>query len=399
MQPIRAVFALLCFACLLSCSDRTATSQPAADRPFSLSDASKSTLRVVAFGGSWQEGVSAGSGVAISPNFVLTNLHVVEIAYQNPNSSVYVWDDSAGFPRPVSAIIETDPRLDLAVLYVRGITSEPVTIALAEPRQLQEVTALGFPASTDMVFDRLRAGVSATSGQVTAIDEGTIGEFGPVRLIMHTATLNAGNSGGPLFNACGQLVGINTLKADPIAASNVFVSSAPDEIMGFLDSYEIPFQTASRVCGLEWQWTNCEFDASAMEDAIAQRDLTALDRQLRLIPEQCGTIANRGWLARRELTREMVSRFLQMSGSWRLQDDECANRMSVTISGLAVWGRAGRRLEIERFTGINDRSVSTRTSFPENAGSDNYSYTLVDDRLRIENRTDSTSWEMLRCTG
>jgi hypothetical protein len=314
---------------------------------------------------------------------------------------MFVWDNAAGFPRPASALIDADPRLDLALLYVRGLTSRPTTIALSNPHQLDQVTALGFPAATDMIFGRLRDAVSATAGQVTAIDDGSLGEYGPAELIVHTATVNPGNSGGPLFNACGELVGINTLRADPTEASNAFVASSANEVLTFLRSYGVSTDVSALICAtVPHTQTECSFDRTGLDAAIANKDLTRLSGEIRRIPADCVAIEQEAASARQLLSDEVLQAFMSMSGSWRLAEQDCNERTWLTLSGSAVWGRSGERSEVERLAGLTeDGAVRTQTIYPTSADAPNYLYRVMDEKLSITNLRTNSSWEMTRCTG
>lgn len=395
MKPIWSIFA--CIALILGCSNEN--SDPTPSPQFDLSVASASTLRVVTVDA--DGGISSGSGVAVAPNFVLTNFHVIEGAQASYSPQIYIWDNSAGFPRPVSALVEYDPRLDLALLYVRGATSTPVTFALNSPRQLEAVTALGFPAASDMIFGRLRDTVSATSGQVTATDHGPIGSFGEAELILHTATVNPGNSGGPLFNSCGEVVGVNTLRADPQEVSNAFVASTAMEIVAFLESNGISPQVAQAVCSATNNTrTECSYDRGALDQAIAAKSIGLLDRQIATIPQNCATLLQEAWTARRDISRELVQAFLRISGTWRLQDQECNDRTWLRLSGLAIFGAANERIEVERLESLStDGSIVTRTIHPAQSAEPNFSYRLAGEQLAVHNLVSDTSWEMTRCTG
>ena len=376
-------------------------SQPSSPEPaqevFRLETASAQTLRVVAAGRGRNATISTGSGIAVAPNFILTNLHVIEPYYSGDDSYLFVFDNGAGFPRPVDAVIATDARLDLALLYARGITSQPTTLALAPPRQLDSVTALGFPGAADEIFGRILAQVSATNGQVTAVDRGPIGEFGPVDLILHTATVNPGNSGGPLFNGCGQLIGVNTLRANPSETSNAFVASSVTEIRAFLESYGLQPIAASTVCGVPP--ADCGFDRTSLDDALERRNLTEIAAEALRVPPTCTAILNEAWTAHREISREGTTAFLSMGGTWRLPDQQCSDRITLWLSGSAVWGQAGQQTQFERIESVANGVVSTRTVFPDMDQPTEYRYSLDGERLLIENQTRQTSWTMERCTG
>jgi hypothetical protein len=380
---------------LMACSQ--ATPPPPAPPTFSLPEASASTLRVVSLSG--RDDLSSGSGVAVARNIVLTNRHVIANALADGlNFQIFVFDNAAGFPRRVNAIIAQDPRLDLAVLYVRGMSSAPATFSLAPPTQLESVTALGFPAATDEVFDRLQESVSATSGQVTAVDRGPVGNFGPIDLLMHTATVNPGNSGGPLFNACGQVAGINTLRGNPTETSNVFVASSVSDIVPFLRSYGIEVSVADNVCASPGiQQAACTFDRATLDAAIAGSDLQALDEAIRTIPTNCLEARTAGWQRRAELATALDDAFVQMAGTWRLPDADCRDAVWLFQSGLSMVGYNGAQTQIERFVSAGGGAVTTHTVHPE--GDTTYRYSLNNRRLKIENLGSHQSWELERCTG
>lgn len=396
------IFLMLVAMALPGCSPKP-SGPPPPQRMFSLEAAAKSTVRIASLSGRADNpSLSTGSGVVVAPNFILTNRHVVEEALADGlNFRIYFWDNSAGFPRPVSAIIETDARLDLALLYVKGATSTPVTFALAPPTQLEPVTALGFPATTDTIFDRIQESVSATTGQVTAFNTGPVSELGPIDLILHTATLNPGNSGGPLFNACGDLVAINTLKGDPSRSSNVFVGSSISEVVPFLLASGVKPAIADSVCAPPSTTppAKCSFDRAPMDAAIQAKDLSAVDDIVRKIPPSCLPVREEGWTQRNRLVSEAQEAFLKFSGRWRLADANCADGVYLGLSGQAVVGASGAQFQVERLTGLSGGTVSTKTLWTLVESPGTYAYTLVGDRLKIENTQNKTSWELERCTG
>jgi S1-C subfamily serine protease len=394
-------FRLLAFLLVLGCSPQEEPAELPAQGSFDLAVASASTLRVVAFDGRrGSGGYAAGSGVLIAPNIVLTNLHVVAPARESSSGAIYIWDNGADYPTLATTIIDVDPRLDLALVFVRGLTSTPITIALSNPTQLEQVTALGFPAVTDRLLDRITATVSATSGQVTTVDEGALSDYGAAELIVHTATVNPGNSGGPLFNSCGELVGINTLRANPDEASNTFVASSSSEIVGFARSFGIEVRTAPDICRFGAELEECPVSRADIDRAIEGRDIAALNVSLRALPSGCFQLRREAAAVHRALASDAVNAFVRMSGTWRLDTQECEDRVHIILSGLAVWGAADGRMEVERITAVSsDSAVTTATIYPSSSNGAIFRYALRDGRLLIENTTTNTSWEMIRCTG
>lgn len=166
--------------------------------------------------------VMLGSGMVIGPGLVLTNRHVVA--------------GSVGRDLVVMAATEAHPLIgrvqalsaepmgnagdyysdDFALVSVNGpLTAPPLSMARAV-QPLDPVIAAGFPTNVitaDKQFQDLQAGravgmpgVVLSRGDVRAVENQ--GSRTPV--LAHTAEISEGNSGGPLVNACGQLVGINT---------------------------------------------------------------------------------------------------------------------------------------------------------------------------------------------
>ena len=143
----------------------------------------------------------AGSGVVVTPDgFVVTNHHVVagqrELRVRGP----------AGEPAPAT-VIGVDPATDLAVLKAdiasAGITAHAHLDGRAAVRAGQLVIAIGNP---------LGFASTVSAGVVSALGRSLRGQGGRLidGVIQHTAPLNPGNSGGPLVDARGRVVGINT---------------------------------------------------------------------------------------------------------------------------------------------------------------------------------------------
>ena len=138
-----------------------------------------------------------GSGVIIdSQGHIVTNAHVVDGASQ---LDVIFADGTK-----VSAkLVGADPVSDLAVLQVSGNTPAVVPLGDSNALQLGEsVIAIGSPLGS------YRG--SVTLGVVSGLNR-TVDGTGQEGLIQTDAAINHGNSGGPLLNLAGQVVGINTL--------------------------------------------------------------------------------------------------------------------------------------------------------------------------------------------
>ena len=153
---------------------------------------------------------SQGSGFFISADgYAVTNNHVV----QNAAEVQLVTDDG----RTLDArVVGTDPRTDLALLKVREGGSFPfVNLAAGKPRIGDWVLAVGNPFG---LGGTVTAGIVSASGR--DIGAGPYDDF-----IQIDAAVNRGNSGGPTFNAAGEVVGVNTAIVSP-SGGNVGIAFA-----------------------------------------------------------------------------------------------------------------------------------------------------------------------------
>jgi serine protease Do len=138
---------------------------------------------------------SLGSGVIVSKEgHILTNHHVVadmtEIRVQ--------LTDGRNAP---ARLIGTDPSTDIAVLRVDEKNLTPLALGNSDDIRVgQQVIAVGNPYGLEESVSR---GIVSAKGRRTASDSG-------VEFIQHDAAVNQGNSGGPLLNIRGEIIGINS---------------------------------------------------------------------------------------------------------------------------------------------------------------------------------------------
>ena len=145
--------------------------------------------------------ISVGTGVIMTPDgYILTNAHVISKA-----SSCYIALDNG-------AILETsllgyDEQQDLAVLKTVEEVDLPAASFGDSKRAVvgDTVYAIGNPLGVE-----LRG--TMTEGMISAVGRAVDLDGNSMIMLQTTAALNAGNSGGPLINAYGQVIGINTMK-------------------------------------------------------------------------------------------------------------------------------------------------------------------------------------------
>jgi serine protease DegQ len=145
--------------------------------------------------------ISAGSGVIVDSDrgLVVTNFHVV----RNATAVEIGLRDGRHFPAEPIAVA---PNVDLAILRFRG--GKVPQLPLGDSGRLavgDYVVAIGNPFGL---------GQTVTAGIVSATDRG-LGGNDPRRFIQTDAPINQGNSGGPLINTRGEVVGINSALISP----------------------------------------------------------------------------------------------------------------------------------------------------------------------------------------
>ena len=158
---------------------------------------------------------TTGTGVVLTEDgYIVTNSHVVEGAQA---ITIQLTDERVLPARLVGADIVSD----LAVLKVDAQDLVPATFGDSDSLRVGDtVVAIGDPLGVE-----LRG--TLTDGIISAINRDIYLDGRPITLIQTNAALNSGNSGGPLINCYGQVIGINTMKI------GAFTDEAGVEGLGF----------------------------------------------------------------------------------------------------------------------------------------------------------------------
>ncbi len=159
------------------------------------------------FGTTTQEGSSLGSGFVIEGGYIVTNQHVVEDA----KKISVVFSDGEEVE---ATLVGEDETCDIAVLKVNtSKTLYPVKLGDSDDLRIgEEVIAIGTPSALEFAGTLTYGVVSGLNRKIDVTDETTGRVLRTMYLIQTDATLNPGNSGGPLFNMKGEVVGINNMK-------------------------------------------------------------------------------------------------------------------------------------------------------------------------------------------
>ena len=156
-------------------------------------------------------GSGTGSGIILSANgYIVTNYHVVEDA-----TAIYVQLHGSSSNIKAELIGYSEPD-DVAVIKINKTGLRPATFIsdCSTCKPGQRVYAIGAPKGTDYSYSVTTGIISTVNRDVKIYDGSTLKK--KMRMIQTDAAVNPGNSGGPLINASGQVVGIVTLKLDGV---------------------------------------------------------------------------------------------------------------------------------------------------------------------------------------
>ena len=201
------------------------------------------------------ESESTGTAFFIAPGMLLTNSHVIENAAAQ-GGRIYITNKFLGGLVEATIIADSSQNSirDYAILTVDlGASNSPAPLLLTPKSQKTErVSSWGYPSlltDNDPSLDALNEGDTSSTPEII-YSEGVISviqEQGGVPLLSHTAEVSHGNSGGPLVNQQGQVVGINTIIViDENSNRQVNIALGSDDILAFISEEGITLPSESK---------------------------------------------------------------------------------------------------------------------------------------------------------
>ena len=193
---------------------------------------------------------SKGTGSVVATGYILTNAHVISRTNGRVYDQLQIFFSADNLNDEASAkvvngkvarLIAKDDELDLALLQVAGTEAiAPLPLAHSTKAQIgEDVLAIGHPENGGLW--------SLTSGRIgsrIANHEGITGKH----VLQTEASLNRGNSGGPLLNYSGEIIGVNTsiarTAADGLAITGINFAVRADVAYNWLQSLDLPLSYA-----------------------------------------------------------------------------------------------------------------------------------------------------------
>ncbi len=156
------------------------------------------------FGMTSSSAVTGSGFIVTSDGYILTNYHVIETAYEGNLDVTVMLHDGTPY---TAAIVGTEPDNDIAVLKIEAENLNAAQLGDSDELLVgDKVYAVGNPLG-ELEFSMTTGYVSAKD-RVIATDQGS----DAISMFQFDAAVNSGNSGGPVYNELGQVVGVVTAK-------------------------------------------------------------------------------------------------------------------------------------------------------------------------------------------
>jgi len=250
--------------------------------PSDIAAASRSVVRVVLISRT-AEGVALighGSGLVVAPDLVLTNAHVVAPLAENPNMRAGIVP-SQGKSGYFAKIVAFSPRNDLALLRLAEKGSlVPATLFTGAVTDGEDVYAVGYPGNVDQAQGLNPADLMSPVAPVKTRGAVSAGRTSKgFETILHTAPIGSGNSGGPLLDACGRVIGTNSFgtSSETSADSEFYFAISMREIMRFLTKAGVNVRATGEPCRSLADLDAAERERQAGARALSEEQQRAIE--------------------------------------------------------------------------------------------------------------------------
>ena len=217
-----------------------------------ISAASRSVVRVVVI--ALEDGqivdFGHGSGFAVAPNRIVTNAHVVALANDYPDNVAIGVVPSEGDKSYGARLVAFDPGKDLALLEIQEGSIPPVPLYMGPLADGMDVVSLGYPGNVDLATAQSMEDYISPAAPTRS--EGNFSNerrIAGVNALLHTASIARGNSGGPLLDDCGRVIGVNAIITRQEEGDAPFgFAIANRELAPFLRAAGQPFAAIATEC-------------------------------------------------------------------------------------------------------------------------------------------------------
>ena len=295
---------LVRLAILLALVAPALTPIPAQAEPADIDAAARGVVRVVIIGDNNGElfPISHGTGFAVSGDTVVTNAHVVRDALRDEGMQIGIVPNGGG-EAVYGRIVAVLARNDLALLRITGsLRLPPLALAGGAPPDSGEVTSVGYPMNVDRAQGLDLSDIFRSQPPVKS--RGYVSGARPSRqfdTILHTAPIARGNSGGPLLDPCGRVVGVNSFGADNDGGdAEFFFAVSNRELVPFLRANDVEPRIIAAECRSMADLDEAERDRMEREQSAARADLAERAEARRIKRERALLEAEQGVFVERE---------------------------------------------------------------------------------------------------
>lgn len=375
--------------------------RPALADPADIAAASRSVVRVVlaARDGNKVAFVGHGSGFAVAPDKIVTNAHVVEIARQEASVVIGIIPSQGGKSYG-GRILAYSPSNDLALLQLQdGGRLPAMTVFGGAVADGADVVAIGYPGSVDRAqglnLDDMITPMSPVKTRGTVSGGRSTKQFDT---LLHTAPIASGNSGGPLIDNCGRVLGANSFGSisDGNDAEFGFAVSAR-EILTFLRKAGVKVGTTATPCRSAAEISREEQERENLERAKVEAAKQAEQEQRQAEEEKLRASITQEVITERENQIAIAALMLALSlvalgaAFFLLSKSQRNPAIGATAAGaMLMIGAVFVFLSRPSFTEIDDRLAEAMRSGDDEvqqpsieASSGQYQCTLIPERSRI----------------